>query len=254
MLTVDGLRAGYGAVPVLHGVDLEARRGELTLVVGPNGAGKTTLLRSIVGFVRPTAGRVTLDGTPLTRSPDRNARAGVRLVFDGHRIFPELSVEENLRMARLGRAGKRRYAERRAEALDLFPVLTERLRVPASDLSGGQQQLLAVAQALIGSPSVLMVDEPSLGVAQALVPQIMQVLRARAESGSVVVVVEQLVSLVLPFTDVVAVLDRGTVAYVSSTHNESFDSNHVHALLMGEASEGETNGVPGSIRHRPPPG
>ncbi len=214
MLEVKNLCAGYGIVPVLEDVSLTARQGEILLIGGENGAGKSTLMRAIAGFNKPTAGEVVLDGEPLQgKSPETIARAGLRLVFDGHRVFPELSVNDNLRMGAAARRGDRAgFSAAVDEIFSVFPVLKEKRRAYARDLSGGQQQMLALGQAFVAQPKVLLCDEPSMGLAQALLPPILGFLRNWAENGTAVVIVEQHLSVTAPYADRAMIIERGSVA------------------------------------------
>ena len=212
MLEVKHLYAGYGRVPVLHDVSLAVQRGEVVLVLGANGAGKSTLLRAVAGFVKPTQGTILLGGRDITgAAPEDNARRGLRLVLDGHRVFPELSVADNLRLGAAARDTRADFESLARPALEFFPVLRERLGQPARDLSGGQQQMLALAQAFVAKPSVLLCDEPSLGIAQALIPPILQFLRSWADEGVAVLIVEQQIDLALSIAHRALVLERGRV-------------------------------------------
>lgn len=232
MLSVDDLSAHYGRVPALNGVTLSVDSGELLVIVGPNGAGKTTLAKSIAGFVTPTRGVITLDGQRIDRQrPDKLVRRGVRLVLEGHRVFPELSVHENLRLGRLALNDTAQFTQRHEEVLELFPILRERLRQPARELSGGQQQLLALGQAFIGEPQLLICDEPSLGVAQRLIPEIMVVLRRMAERGMRIIVIEQVLSPALQVADRVLVLNRGTV--IARGTPREFSRERLQELFLG---------------------
>jgi branched-chain amino acid transport system ATP-binding protein len=212
MLEVSGLHAGYGRVPVLRGIEFGAGSGELLLILGRNGAGKSTLLRTIAGFVKPSRGTVGLEGRDLTGlTPEAIAQQGMRLVLDGHRIFPRLSVADNLRLGRAinpDRESARRLTE---EVLGLFPILRDKYKSLARDLSGGQQQMLALAQAFIGKPKVLLCDEPSLGLAQAILFPIMNFLKRWAEQGAAIVMVEQQIDLALSVADRVLVVERGEI-------------------------------------------
>ena len=213
MLEVRGLHAGYGAVPVLRAIDFEARAGEVLLVLGRNGAGKTTLLRAIAGFVKPSCGTVALEGRDLAGlAPEAVARKGLRLVLDGHRVFPRLSVADNLRLGGAINPSRGRARELTEEILELFPILRERYKALARDLSGGQQQMLALAQAFIGEPKVLLCDEPSLGLALAIMPPIMSFLKRWAARGAAIVIVEQQIELALAVADRVLVLEQGEIA------------------------------------------
>jgi len=213
MLDVRNLVAGYGDIPVLRGISLRAEPGEILLIGGENGAGKSTLLRTIAGFIKPTQGSVALDGKPITgMAPETAARSGLRLVLDGHRVFPELTVYDNLRMGVAARPDDRANLARALEEIyEVFPILKERSRALARDLSGGQQQILALGQAFVARPRVLLCDEPSLGVAQALLPPILAFLRRWAQSGTAVVIVDQHVKISLPYADRAMIVQRGEV-------------------------------------------
>ncbi|MDN2583328.1 ABC transporter ATP-binding protein [Aquibium sp. ELW1220] len=215
MLEVRNLHAGYGNVPVIEDVSLTARPGEILLVGGENGAGKSTLMRAIAGFNKPTAGEVLLDGRPLHgMAPEAIAQAGLRLVLDGHRVFPELSVYDNLRMGAAARKGDRAgFAAAVDEIYAVFPILKEKYRKYARDLSGGQQQMLALGQAFVAQPKVLLCDEPSMGLAQALLPQILAFLRKWAETGTAVVIVEQHLKVTAPYADRAMIIERGSVKF-----------------------------------------
>jgi branched-chain amino acid transport system ATP-binding protein len=212
MLSVRDMHSGYGRVPVLRGVDLEVEPGELVLLLGPNGAGKTTLLRTVAGFISPQSGTIALNGEEVGgRKPEVVARRGLRLVLEGHRVFPELTVADNLRLGQLALRDRDSYESRLGAIREIFPVLDQKLGAHAKDLSGGQQQILALAQGFVGDPKVLLCDEPSFGIAQSLVPSILRFLRGLADQGVAVVVVEQLAESALAVADRVVVLRRGSV-------------------------------------------
>ncbi len=214
MLEVKGISASYGTVPVLRDISLTASAGEILLIVGENGAGKTTLLRTIGGLIKPSAGTIAVDGKDLTAVPaERMPHHGLRLVLDGHRIFPELGVMDNFRICNT--AGMSRAEFRRAldNIFEVFPILAEKRRHRARDLSGGQQQMLALAQAFLAKPKVLLCDEPSTGLAQSLLPLILKFLRNWAEEGTAVVIVEQHLRIALPVADRAILLERGEIAF-----------------------------------------
>jgi branched-chain amino acid transport system ATP-binding protein len=213
MLEVSNLVAGYGTIPVLLDVSLTAKAGEILLIGGENGAGKSTLLRAIAGFNKPDSGTVTLDGKPIARlAPEVISRSGLRLVLDGHRVFPELSVFDNLRMGVAASRGDRAGFDRAVEEIySVFPILKEKQKLYARDLSGGQQQMLALGQAFIAQPKVLLCDEPSMGLAQALLPSILSFLRKWAETGTAVVVVEQHLAITASYADRAVIIERGQV-------------------------------------------
>lgn len=215
MLDVKNLVAGYGTIPVLHDVSLTAKAGEILLIGGENGAGKSTLMRAIAGFNRPEKGEVLLAGQSITGlAPEAIARSGLRLVLDGHRVFPELSVFDNLCMGAAARPGDRLGFSRAVEEIyEVFPILKQKHRQYARDLSGGQQQMLALGQAFVAQPKVLLCDEPSMGLAQALLPPILAFLRRWAQTGTAVVIVEQHLAVTAPYADRAMVIERGQVKF-----------------------------------------
>lgn len=213
MLRIEGLRAGYGHTPVLHGVTIDVPRGETIAILGRNGAGKTTLLRAIMGLVERRAGKVELDGADLTPLPTHErARRGLAYVPQGRDIFPGLSVAENLRVAANGSGGGATL-ERIDEVLGEFPALTARGETRGSALSGGQQQMLAIARALVGEPRVLLLDEPSEGLAPAIIDEIEATIRAAAERRRLtVVLVEQNLDVATRLASEAFIFDKGEVA------------------------------------------
>jgi branched-chain amino acid transport system ATP-binding protein len=212
-LAVEDIVAGYGGVPVLDGVTVSARPGTITAVLGANGAGKTTLLRTISGLVRPRRGRVLVGGTDLARRhPEDIARAGVAHVPEGQGVITELTVEENLRIGALATRDRAGRAEALADAYRRFPVLAERRRRAAATLSGGERQILVIARALMAAPKVLLLDEPSLGLAPRMVAQVMDLVRRlRDDAGLTVLLVEQNARSALGIADTGLVLNLGKV-------------------------------------------
>jgi branched-chain amino acid transport system ATP-binding protein len=212
-LAVEHVEAGYGGVIALQDVSITARPGTITAVLGANGAGKTTLLATISGLVRARKGRVALDGTDLTRRPPEEiVRAGVAHVPEGQAVITELTVEENLRVGGLWRRGQAGRAAALADAYQRFPVLAAARSRSAGTLSGGERQILVIARALMASPRVLLLDEPSLGLAPRIVAQVMNLIqRLRDESGLTVVLVEQNARSALAIADTGVVLNVGRV-------------------------------------------
>jgi branched-chain amino acid transport system ATP-binding protein len=216
-LAVEDLVAGYGEVLALDGVTITADAATITAVLGANGAGKTTLLRAISGMVRPRGGRVVLDGVDRAgRSPEDMARAGIAHVPEGQGVIAELTVEENLRIGTMSWPGIAwRRAERAAalaEAYDRFSVLADRRRRLAATLSGGERQMLVIARALVARPRVLLLDEPSLGLAPRVMTQVMDmVVRLSRENGITIVLVEQNARAALAIADRGVVLNLGRV-------------------------------------------
>jgi len=209
---LDAIRSGYGRIEVLHGIGLELLAGEVVCIIGPNGAGKTTLLDTISGLLPARAGKIRYRGEPIERlRPHLIARRGLGHCPEGRRIFQRLSVEENLVAGFIAGRGAT-FATLRDQAYTLFPVLAERRSSAASRLSGGQQQMLAIGRALMGSPDLLMLDEPSLGLAPLVVNQIFETVIRLAEQGVAVLLVEQNVSLALQVADFAYAMENGRIA------------------------------------------
>jgi branched-chain amino acid transport system ATP-binding protein len=243
-LEVQQLRAGYREGTVLHGVDLALERGRILALLGRNGMGKTTLVMTVMGLVRPTAGAVRLGGDDLTGArPDEIARAGVGLVPQGRRIWPTLTVHEHLDLAgRLAdrRAGRHaREATRRRwttdELYQRLPRLAERRRQLAGQLSGGEQQMLAIARALVTDPVVVLLDEPSEGLAPLLVDQIGDIIKTMASEGVAVLLVEQDLHLAFGVSDEIAVMAKGVIVHRSETLAFRRDPATARRLLGVEA-------------------
>ena len=234
-LSVSGLRAGYGAVAVLHDVTIEVRPGEIVSVIGGNGAGKTTLLKTIAGVLRPVAGRITFDGRDIGgRSSWWVARHGIALVPEGRGIFGDQSVHDNLVLGALARASGRDAPAVRADldtALALFPGLVEKLHLPAAALSGGQQQMLAVARGLMARPRVMLLDEPSLGLAPLLVREIFAAIGRLREQGVTILLVEQMAAQALALADRAYVLERGRIALEGAATAVRSDPAVIEAYL-----------------------
>ncbi|MDV3223007.1 ABC transporter ATP-binding protein [Intrasporangium sp.] len=233
-LRVEGLRAAYDRLQVLHDVDITVHRGELVAVVGANGAGKSTLLRSVSGLLRPTAGTVTLNGADVTRlGAEQIAARGLTHVPENRLVFPSLTVEDNLALGGWVRMRDKGYAARRAAALELFPRLADRITLPAGALSGGEQQMLAMARALMAEPSVIVLDEPSLGLAPKVVGEIVAALaHLRDDRGLAVLLVEQNVRAAFLVADRVVVMDRGEVV-AEGTPAELAKDDRVRRAYLG---------------------
>ena len=214
MLQVSGVAARHGDVQALWDVSLEVRQGEVVTIIGPNGAGKTTLMRTIMGLHKPSAGTITLDGAPIhTLPPHRVAERGVILVPEGRRLFGGMRVLENLEVGAYAPEARRRRAETLDFVFETFPILAERRQQQAGTLSGGQQQMLAIGRALMGLPRLLLLDEPSLGLAPIVVQQIFQVIESLGrQRGVTVLLVEQNARLALEVADRAYVLEQGRVA------------------------------------------
>ncbi len=216
LLEVEGVRAGYGRIEVLRGLDLAVPAGRVVAVLGPNGAGKTTALRAISGTLPVTAGRIRLDGARIDgRRPSAIARRGLTLVPEGRGVFGGLSVEDNLRIAHRSAppdvAGP--WEGWLASITGVFPRLGERLDQTAGSMSGGEQQMLALCRALVGEPKVMLVDELSMGLAPLVVEQLFEQVAALRAAGRTIVLVEQYLTHALRYADVCYVLAKGRVAW-----------------------------------------
>jgi branched-chain amino acid transport system ATP-binding protein len=230
-LEVSGLEVAYGSVPAVRGVSFAVDEGEIVGLIGPNGAGKSTTLHAITGLVAASAGDVRLAGASVRgRSPERIAAAGISLVPEGRRLFAELTVEENMR---LGLAARRDggAGEAMAEALELFPALADARSRPAGVLSGGQQQQLAIARALVSGPSVLLLDEPSLGLAPTVVDLVFSTLERIRESGLAVLLVEQRAQRTVALADRTYVLANGELR-LTLTPADAGDTDRMIAAYL----------------------
>ena len=212
MLEIRALTGGYGAVEVLRGLDLEIRAGEIVALLGPNGAGKTTLNNTVSGLIPAFAGSVAFDGLNVTRAPYTTIiAAGLVHVPEGRRIFPALSVADNLRMGAFLPAARRHFAESAARVYALFPVLAERRAQRAGSLSGGEQQMLALGRALMSRPRLILLDEPSMGLAPVIVLRLFDLIRRVRQEGYTILVVEQNVRQVLKLVDRAYLLEVGRI-------------------------------------------
>jgi branched-chain amino acid transport system ATP-binding protein len=215
-LVLDSLIVHRGGHPVVHGVSLEIPPGQVTALLGPNGAGKSSLVLAVGGVLRPAGGTVTLDGRALAgERPERIRRAGIAVVPEGHRVLSELTVEDNLRVATFALPPDA-AREGRAYARGLFPELEKRLDIPARSLSGGEQQMLVLAQALVSRPKFVLIDELSLGLAPLIVKRLVPTVRTVAESGVGVLLIEQFAAVALGLASHAYVMDRGRLRFSGS--------------------------------------
>ena len=232
MLRVDDLATGYGEAVVLDGVSFRAREGEVTCVLGPNGVGKTTLLRTVMGLVAPRRGSVLLRGEPIRGLATHEiVRRGMTMIPEGRRLWPSLTVRENLEMGAYA-APRERTAERLAEVLRLFPHLESRQDRLCANLSGGEQQMVAIGRGLMGAPALLLMDEPSLGLAPLVVREMLEVIRAIAAAGTTVLLVEQNTAAALEIASFGYVLETGTVA-LQGEAAALRDDPHVKEAYLG---------------------
>jgi branched-chain amino acid transport system ATP-binding protein len=231
MLRVSGLRAGYGRIPALHGIDLDVRSGEIVALVGANGAGKTTLLRSLSG-VQPSLGKIAFEGAEIQALPaERRVALGIVQCPEGRQVFGPLSVEDNLRLGayRRGRGQAQRSLER---VYDLFPDLAGHRGQPAGTLSGGQQQMLAIGRALMAQPRLLLLDEPSMGLAPRLVAEIFSTIRKLRADDTALLLVEQNAAAALAIAGRGYVLETGRVV-LAGTGTELLADAGVRAAYLG---------------------
>lgn len=233
MLEVKNLHAGYGDAEVLFGIDLKVEPGEVVAIVGSNGAGKTTLLRAISGAIRPTSGSVLLEGRDLAGRPAHElVEQGLVMVPEGRRLFPRLSVRRNLEIGAYSKRARPHLAENLAQIYELFPILQERAEQLGGTLSGGQQQMCAIARGLIATPQVLMLDEVSLGLAPVMINRVYDAIRAIRDRGVTLLLVEQNVNQALSVADRGYVIQHGKVA-LSGTGRDLSGNEEVRRIYLG---------------------
>jgi len=234
LLELDAVRAGYGPIDVLDGISIAVPKGEIVTIIGANGAGKTTTLMTISGVVRPRQGTIVFDGRPLTSlRPFEIVRAGISQSPEGRKIFPRMTVLENLQMGAYTRSDKGGIQRDIDHAHELFPVLKERNQQLGGTLSGGEQQMLAVARALMSRPKLLLLDEPSLGLAPLIVVKIFEVIRKLNSEGISVLLVEQNARLALKLAHHGYVLETGTIT-ISGSGRELLNDKRVQDAYLGE--------------------
>jgi branched-chain amino acid transport system ATP-binding protein len=233
VLRLEALRAAYGPVEALRGIDLEVRAGELVCLLGANGAGKSSTLRAISGLLRPTAGRVVLDGCDVTgHEPAAMLAAGIAHCPEGRRVFPYLSVHENLEMGAYVRRDRSGIAADLERVFSHFPILAERRRQPAGTLSGGEQQMLAIGRALMARPRLILFDEPSLGLAPTMVETTFSIIADIRRQGTTLLMVEQNAYLALRMADRGYVMETGTIVLAGSA-GDLLANDHVRRAYLG---------------------
>jgi branched-chain amino acid transport system ATP-binding protein len=231
MLEVMSLSSAYGRIEVLHGLSLRVERGEIVTLIGANGAGKTTLMRCLSGVQDVTGGTISFEGADITRArPHARVAAGIIQVPEGRQVFQPLPVEDNLRLGAYRRSGN--PARDIQRVYDLFPVLAEKRRQPAGGLSGGQQQMLAVGRAMMGNPRLLLLDEPSMGLAPVIVAQIFGVIRQLKTEGVTIVLVEQNAQAALAIADRAYVVETGRIT-MAGTGRELSANDDVRKAYLG---------------------
>ena len=233
MLELRSVDAGYGSFQALFGVGLEVKAGEAVGVIGPNGAGKTTLMRVISGLIRPRSGSIVMEGTDvLATPPHRVVSLGIAHVPEHRRLFPRLSVEDNLKMGAYMPAARDKFVERLEFVFDLFPRMKERRHQMAGTMSGGEQQMCAIGRALMSSPKLLLLDEPSAGLAPVVVQQVFELVRRIRASGLTVLIVEQNVQQVLRIVDRAYLLEAGSIR-ASGTSAEVMGTDTIKQAYLG---------------------
>ena len=234
MLRLEGVRAAYGPVEALRGIDLEVRAGELVCLLGANGAGKSSTLRAISGLVRPTAGRILFEERPITGAePAAVLAAGIAHCPEGRRVFPYLSVEENLAMGAYVRRDREAIAQDLERVCAHFPILGERRRQAAGTLSGGEQQMLAIGRALMARPKLLLLDEPSMGLSPIMVDKIFEVVRDVYAQGVTVLLVEQNAARALQIANRGYVMESGLITMTGDAKT-MLDDPKVRVAYLGE--------------------
>lgn len=237
MLDVKQLFAGYGRLTALKGIDLSVKQGEVVFVVGPNGAGKSTLLKTIAGLMAPTSGTIAFKGSLINgKAPEQLCRSGLALIPEGRHIFKTLTVEENLAV---GAMIRRKSSDRDidlAQVLDTFPILRDRFKGIAGHLSGGEQQQLAIARAILQRPSLLMIDEPSLGLAPLVIDQVYESLRKLNTSGLTLLIVEQSTGRIMELASRIYVFRNGNVV-LEGTPEKLSSGEAVEAAYFGFGEE-----------------
>jgi len=233
MLELRSVDAGYGSFQALFGVGLEVKAGEAVGVIGPNGAGKTTLMRVISGLIRPRSGSIVMEGTDvLATPPHRIVSLGIAHVPEHRRLFPRLSVEDNLKMGAYMPAARDKFVERLEFVFDLFPRMKERRHQMAGTMSGGEQQMCAIGRALMSNPKLLLLDEPSAGLAPVVVQQVFELVRRIRASGLTVLIVEQNVQQVLRIVDRAYLLEAGSIR-ASGTSAEVMGTDTIKQAYLG---------------------
>jgi branched-chain amino acid transport system ATP-binding protein len=233
MLNLTGVDAGYDGFQALFGISLEIAAGEAVAVIGPNGAGKTTLMRVISGLIRPTTGAIGMEGSDLLATPAHRILAlGIAHVPEGRRLFARMTVEDNLRMGAYVAAARPKFRQRLDFVYDLFPRMSERRHQFAGTMSGGEQQMCAIGRALMSDPRLLLLDEPSAGLAPVIVQQVFELVRRIRASGLTVLIVEQNIRQVLRVVDRAYLLEAGSLR-LSGTAADLLASETIRAAYLG---------------------
>ena len=234
MLKVTDLNVFYGPIHALKGISLEVNDGEIVTLIGSNGAGKSTTLNTITGLVKAASGSIQLDGTEIANmAPHKIVQLGISLSPEGREVFPALTVEENLRLGAFTRSSKGEIEANYQRAYDLFPRLKERIKQTAGTLSGGEQQMLAIGRALMSSPNILLLDEPSMGLAPNLVLMIFDLIRSINQQGTTILLIEQNANMALSIANRAYVLETGNISLSGDAHELARDDRVRRAYLGG---------------------
>jgi branched-chain amino acid transport system ATP-binding protein len=235
MLTINSLESGYGKIKALFGIDLEIRQGEIVALIGANGAGKTTFLKTVSGLIQATGGTMTFEGQSLNRlPPEKIVNLGISHVPEGRMVFTQRTVETNLQIGAFGRKDKKEIRRDMEKYYEMFPILAERRNQKAGTLSGGEQQMLAIARGLMKRPKLLFLDEPSMGLAPVLVNQIFKTIRELNKTGLSILLVEQNVKKALKITQRAYVIELGKIVHQGNSC-DLLDSEQIRKSYLGEA-------------------
>lgn len=233
MLKLNNVTAGYGSTTILHGISLAVNEGEIVTIVGGNGAGKSTTLRTISSLINPTSGSIEFEGRDITKmAAHKVVELGITMVPEARQLFPEMTVLENLQMGSFTKVARPRYKEKLDEVLTLFPKVAERLSQEAQSLSGGEQQMVAIARGMMSCPKLMLFDEPSLGLAPIVVTQVFDVVKKIAASGTTVLIVEQNVFQTLQIADRGYVIENGEIG-MNGPAQELMGNDHIRKAYLG---------------------
>jgi len=233
LLTIEGIKVNYGSVKALKGIDLKVDQGSIVTLIGANGAGKTTTMKAIAGLLKVSEGKITFDGQDITNKPSSAiVKSGIFLSPEGRQVFPRMSVLENLNLGAFTVQSKSKVRENLQTVFDLFPILKEREKQLAGTLSGGEQQMLAVGRALMGNPKLLMLDEPSLGLAPMIIREIFLMIRRINEMGTTILLVEQNARMALQISDYGYVLETGRIS-LSGSGSDLVNDQKIKEVYLG---------------------
>ena len=237
LLEVRDLKVNYGPIQAIRGIDLDVEEGQIVALLGANGAGKTTTLRAISGVIKASGGTITLGGEPLGKRASKVARQGISMSPEGRLVFYGLTVEENLKAGGYIQKNKARVQQNMERVYNMFPVLKERRKQQANTLSGGEQQMLAIGRALMSDPEILLLDEPSLGLAPLIIEDIFRVLQEIRKEGTTILIVEQNALMTLEIADYAYVLELGQISMQGPADQLIKDERLIEAYLGGKKAK-----------------